>query len=127
MANKSCSLNSNKICSQIRKVNLYEMQKNACASTTRFRPRSMSEIQKSTMNKNKYLPTKFHYVRSLNESCLAQYFKHSIQKYVTKCRFFYQDLYFQLICVINPKSVCLGLIIKVQSIQYQMLTKIRSI
>lgn len=88
MANKSCSLNSNKICSQINKLNQCDIQKSPCISTARFKPRSTSEIQKSTMNKSKYLPTKFHYVRSLNESCLAQYFKHSIQKYVTKCRFF---------------------------------------
>ncbi|RNA27894.1 hypothetical protein BpHYR1_030462 [Brachionus plicatilis] len=61
MANKSCSLSSNKISSQTRKANQYE-------------------VHKSTMNKSKYLSSKFQYVRSLNESCLAQYFKQSIQK-----------------------------------------------
>lgn len=88
MENKTCDLNPSKINSQISRVNQHDLKLNQCVSTNCFNSRTISQIQKNTMNKNKYLPSKFHYVRSLNDSCLAQYFKQAIQKYVIKCRFF---------------------------------------
>ena len=90
MANRAHSLNLKNFDSPIshnRKVNSYNNNNNqttSCPSTHRAKLSTIEQANK--MNKNKYLTSKFHYVRSLNESFLAQYFKQSVQKYVTKFR-----------------------------------------